>query len=82
MLTRKLVINQMSCNICGKIGTHDIRCPNYIEKKYSRICKFCKEKILFGEKYIENDFNEVVHLDCLDSIEEAVKFLGYKVEEK
>lgn len=52
-------------------------CPNY-EDKARNICKYCGEPICFGESYVENDEEEIVHTDC-PSARWMAKFLGYDI---
>ena len=45
-----------------------------------RYCSSCREGIYGGERYIENDFGEYIHEDCIKDIKQLLKWLGYTVE--
>ena len=68
------------CEICRSNPCHP-RCPNYIPPKTSHYCSICQEGILNGEEYIENDYGECAHWDCVDYGRDLAKFLGYAIKE-
>ena len=68
------------CEICRSNPCHP-RCPNYIPPKTSHYCSICQEGILNGEEYIENDYGECAHWDCVDYGMDLAKFLGYAIKE-
>ena len=71
----------MACEYCRQIGSHDCRCPNYEyeNKYYTKYCRICGEKILYGEEYIKNDDDEYAHYECVGCAWDMEKFLGYKI---
>lgn len=70
----------MSCEYCLEIGgRHDVRCPNFSEKRANHYCSICGEGILNGEEYIRNDNNLYVHYEC-SNVRDVVDFLGYEVK--
>ena len=74
----------MICDVCGRIGGHLRGCPEYEDmKKYfsNHYCSICNEGILVGEEYIENDYGDYAHWECVDYARDLVKFLGYDVKE-
>ena len=70
----------MRCEICGQLGRHDHRCPNYIVPKSHYYCSICGDGIYSGDEYIKNDYGKYAHLSCVDCTNELIKFLGYKIE--
>ena len=71
----------MACIYCGMNGEHHYRCPLYKPPKASHNCSICHEEILNGEEYIENDYGEYAHWECVGYGRDLAKFLGYKVKE-
>lgn len=69
----------MSCEICGKTIGHDLRCPNYVPKKFIRRCSCCDHEIVEGEEYIENMDGEYRHYDCFHGIRDLLEWLGYEI---
>lgn len=67
------------CEIC-KHTPCLVVCPNYIPPKASYYCSSCGYGIYDGEEYIENDFGEYIHEDCIKNTTQLLKWLGYKVE--
>lgn len=70
----------MACEYCRQYP-HDSRCPLAPEPKFDYYCSSCGEGIYEGEKYIENDDGEYIHLDCIDYVKDLIKFLGYEIKE-
>ena len=68
------------CEICRSNPCHP-RCPNYIPPKTSHYCSICQEGILNGEEYIENDYGEYAHWDCIDYRRDLSEWLGYEIKE-
>lgn len=68
------------CNVCRK-NPCDTSCPNFETLKSNHFCSICKEFILIGEEYIENDLGKCAHWDCLDTKYELLKFLDYEIME-
>lgn len=71
----------MPCEYCHQYIDHHPRCPLYELPKVSHYCSICGEGILNGEEYIENDYGEYAHLECVDYGRDLAKFLGYKINE-
>ena len=71
----------MACIYCGRDGEHHYRCPLYKSPKASHNCSICGEGILNGEEYIENDYGEYAHWECVDYGKDLAKFLGYEIKE-
>lgn len=69
----------MRCEICGQLGRHDSRCPNYVMPKSHYYCSVCGEGIYSGDEYIKNDSAEYIHWDCCHSCRDLVKWLGYEI---
>ncbi len=67
------------CKLCRR-NPCLIACPNYIPPKTSHHCSVCQEGIYTGETYIENDFGEYIHEECIKSVSQLLKWLGYKIE--
>ena len=65
------------CSICNS-NPCSTQCPNY-EYTTSSICPICKEPILDGEEYIENDYGELRHYECYTGINDLLKWLGYEI---
>ena len=61
-------------------GEHHYRCPLYESSKASHNCSICQEGILNGEEYIENDYGEYAHWECVDYGRDLSKFLGYEIK--
>ena len=70
----------MSCDICGRVSGHDLRCPNYSPQKKLYYCSSCGEAIFNGEEYIENLNGEYRHSDCFHGIKDLLKWLGYEIK--
>ena len=68
------------CEICRSYPCHP-RCPNYIPPKATHYCSICDEGIYNGEEYIENDFGEYAHWECVDYGRDLDKFLRYEIKE-
>ena len=69
----------MKCEICGNIGMHDPRCPNYISPKATHYCSTCGQGIYYGEEYVTNDNGEYRHFDCIRGLRDLLNWLGYKL---
>ena len=54
-------------------------CMNH--KKISHYCYICSEGIYDGEEYIENDYGEYAHWECVNYGRDLVKFLRYEIKE-
>lgn len=67
------------CELCKRIPCLT-SCPNFIPPKTSYHCSICREGIYGGERYIENDFGEYIHEDCIKNTTQLLKWLGYTVE--
>ena len=70
----------MRCEVCGKTGKHDFRCPDYISPKVLHYCSSCGNGIYNGEEYIENINGEFRHYDCFYELRELLEWLGYEVK--
>ena len=68
------------CQLCRSYPCN-CHCPNYIPPKTSHYCSICDEGIYNGEEYIENDFGEYAHSECVDYGRDLVKFLRYDIKE-
>ena len=71
----------MLCKYCHQYITHHPRCSLYELQKASHYCSICQEGIYDGEEYIENDYGEYAHWECVDYGRDLVKFLGYEIHE-
>ena len=71
----------MPCEYCGKYGNHHSRCPLYEPPKPTYCCSVCSEGIFNGEEYIENDYGEYAHWECVDNGRDLAKFLRYEIKE-
>lgn len=73
----------MICDICGRINGHLSRCPEYEDEeiKPNHYCSICDEGIYGGEEYIENDYGDYAHWECVDYARDLAKFLGYEIKE-
>ena len=67
------------CMIC-KHTSCLAACPNFIPPKAYHYCSICTEGIYDGERYIEYDFGEYIHEDCIKNTTQLLKWLGYTVE--
>ena len=56
----------MRCEICQH-ENHIVGCPCY-EGKHLSHCDVCGEFIYEGEKYLENNGGDLVHLECIQGI--------------
>ena len=70
----------MACIYCGMNGEHHYRCPLYESLKASHNCSICHEEILNGEEYIENDYGEYAHWECVDYGRDLAKWLGFDIK--
>ena len=52
----------------------------YESPKASHNCSICHEEILNGEEYIENDYGEYAHWDCVDYGRDLAKWLGFDIK--
>ena len=68
------------CEICRSYPCCSL-CPNYMPPKASHYCSICNEGIYDGEEYIENDYGEYAHWECVDYRRDLIKFLGYEIKE-
>lgn len=69
----------MRCEICQH-ENHIVGCP-YYEGKHLSHCDVCGEFIYEGEKYLENNGGDLVHLECIQSIKWLIDWLGYEIKE-
>lgn len=67
------------CELCKRIPCLT-SCPNFIPPRASHYCSICGEGIYDGEKYIENDFKEYIHEDCIEKHITDFKMAGYIVK--
>lgn len=67
------------CEICKHMPCLPA-CPNFIPPKVSHYCSICREGIYGGERYVENDFGEYIHEDCIKNTTQLLKWMGYTVE--
>lgn len=70
----------MACDVCGRTGSHDSRCPNYCPPKADHYCSICDTGIYDGEKYIENQDGDRIHFDCVQGIRQLLEWLGYEIK--
>ena len=70
----------MPCEYCGQYGSHNPRCPLYEPSKVSHYCSICNEGIYDGKEYIENDYGDFAHWECVDYGKDLAKFLGYEIK--
>ena len=70
----------MPCEYCHQYGNHNPRCPLYESPKSTHKCSICQEGIYNGEEYIENDYREYAHWECVDYGRDLAKFLGYEIK--
>ena len=69
------------CDICGmQDNNHHPRCPYYEPPNPKYKCCICENGIYDGEEYIENDFGEYIHEECIISNKWLAEWLGYKVK--
>ena len=68
------------CDICRSYPCN-YHCPNYMPPKTSHYCSICQEGIYSGEEYIENDYGEYAHWECVGYGRDLAKFLGYAIKE-
>lgn len=52
------------CEICHQ-NICPCGCPNYKPKKMMFYCSVCDNAIQDGERYIENEYCDYAHFDCL-----------------
>ena len=69
----------MICEYCGKVNTHDYRCPLYDEPKVTHTCNVCGCSIYDGEEYIANNQGEYRHYECFNGLRDLLKWLGYEI---
>ena len=62
-------------------GERHYRCLLYESPRACRNVYICHEEILNGEEYIENDYGEYAHWECVDYGRDLAKFLGYAIKE-
>ena len=56
-------------------------CPNYEDTgKHRFYCSICCEPIFVGEKYVENEDGDCVHLDCLYSVDDVLEWVKIEVK--
>ena len=70
----------MACEYCHGERYHLVQCPNFVSPKVTHYCSICNEGIYDGEEYIENDFGEYAHWECVDYGRDLVRFLGYEIK--
>ena len=52
----------------------------YESPKVSHNCSICGEGILNGEEYIENDYGEYAHWECVGYGRDLAKWLGFDIK--
>ena len=67
------------CNYC-LMDTCPPGCPNYTPPHSTKQCDVCKEYILDGEEYIENDDGDCRHYDCFYGFRDMLQWLGYEIK--
>ena len=72
---------KMPCEYCLRYGIHDKNCPNYSPIKTGYICSICGKDIEPYEEYVENDDNELAHIDCVSTTRKFAEFLGVEIRE-
>lgn len=70
----------MACEICGCTGNHAPRCPLYVSPKTQYYCSICGEGIRDGEEYIENQYGECRHYDCIYGTRELLRWFGVDIK--
>lgn len=70
----------MTCSFCLRDDGHDFLCPYYEPPKPRFFCAICKDGILNGEEYVQNQNGNYAHWDCAWVGRELVKFLGIEVK--
>lgn len=68
------------CELCRQYPC-DFRCPNYKAPKAQHYCSICKEGIYEDDRYVDNEYGEYAHIDCLSqsSIYELIEWFGYEI---
>lgn len=74
-------MNNMYCDLCGRINGHLPGCPNDKEAETTYRCSICDNGIYEGEEYIQNNFGEYAHYDCITGIRHLLEWLGTEVKE-
>ena len=74
-------MNNMYCDLCGRINGHLPGCPNDKETETTYHCSICDNGIYEGEEYIQNNFGEYAHYDCITGIRHLLEWLGTEVKE-
>lgn len=69
------------CPYCKCIGFHLVQCPEYEQGRAKKYCTYCGEGIYSGEKYLENDWGESIHKDCIMSVDDLIDWLGLGYKE-
>lgn len=55
------------CSICGRNdGLHDYRCPYYSPPHPKYLCCYCGEGIYQGERYLDNETENICMRTVLD----------------
>lgn len=67
------------CDLCLQNPCHS-RCPNYIPLKATHYCSICKDCIYDGEEYLKNSNGSFAHYFCIDTVRDAVEWLGYEIK--
>ena len=67
------------CRECRQTPCHP-SCPNYQKPIRQLFCSKCREEILDGEEYIENDDGDIRHYECFNYHRELANWLGYDVK--
>lgn len=67
------------CDICRQTPCN-YHCPNYMPPKATQYCSICKGGIYDGEEYLENSNGCFAHYFCIDTVRDAVEWLGYKIK--
>lgn len=67
------------CDICRQTPCN-YHCPNYVPPKATQYCSICKDGIYDGEEYLKNSNDCFAHYFCIDTIRDAVEWLGYEIK--
>lgn len=74
-------MHRTACPYCRCVGFHLIQCPDFEPGRAKKYCTYCGEGIYEGEKYLENDWGESIHRDCIMSVDDLVNWLGLGYKE-
>lgn len=60
--------------------THAVHVVQTILLLDTPVCEICENPIQIGEEYIENDLGEFFHYGCIDTVRQAIDWLGYEIK--